>query len=49
MYCIHVEQQLQVLFDASVLQMFVAFVEDERSALSKDLCVPRVDHIDLDV
>lgn len=33
MYCIHVEQRLQVLFDASVLQMFVAFVEGERSAL----------------
>jgi hypothetical protein len=37
MHCIHVEQRLQVLLDASVLQVFVAFVENERSALSKKI------------
>jgi hypothetical protein len=37
MHCIHMEQRLQVLLDASVLQAFVAFMEKERSARSKKI------------
>jgi hypothetical protein len=37
MHCIHMEQRLQVLLDASVLQAFVAFMEKERSTRSKKI------------
>jgi hypothetical protein len=45
-----VEQRLQVLLDASVLQAIVAFMEKERSPRGKKISVsPRVDHTNLDV
>jgi len=39
MHCIHVEQRLQVLLDASVLQAIVAFMEKERSPRGKKISV----------